>query len=272
MSRSPSSALARATVFTATILRSYVDCPDGTRLLLDASSGNSVLRQGMLIGTPAEEFRQVLLTHRHADHISGLPFIQAQRFVVDPKGPPLHVYGTEETLEAVRQVCQATRLRGITVDRDGAKSSEGDPVMRWNAFEPGQRLELGPTTWACCFTVDHVSGAVGWRVESDGISVVFSGDTRYSTELVEAARGARLLIHEAMNTEADPVDPHDLGHSTAAAAGRAAALAGANELVLTHIDTPFHAYPQPLVDDARRHFKGLITVASDLYQLSVGPG
>jgi ribonuclease BN (tRNA processing enzyme) len=113
---------------------------------------------------------------------------------------------------------------------------------------------------------------VGWRVEAGGVSIVFSGDTRFSTNLVEAAQGARLLIHEALSVESNLEDTNGRGHSVAAGAGRAAAQAGVQELVLTHIDSPFHLDPQPLIDDARRFFDGPISVASDLYQMTVAAG
>ena len=65
---------------------------------------------------------------------------------------------------------------------------------------------------------------------------------------------------------------HQRGHSTAAEAARAASLAGVSELILTHIDTPFHFDPQPLVDEARGFFDGTVSVASDLHQITVAMG
>jgi ribonuclease Z len=111
---------------------------------------------------------------------------------------------------------------------------------------------------------------VGWCVESDGTVIVFSGDTKFSPNLPEWARDARLLIHEALSTEWERERTYRRGHSTAAEAGRAAALAGVSELIMTHIDSPFHLNTQPLLDEARRHFDGLASVASDLYQVTIG--
>ncbi len=246
-----------------------LDCPDGTRLLLDGSSGNSLLRQGVALGIAPEEYDQVLLTHNHADHMGGLPFLQGQRSLVNPDGPPLRVYSTDESLDALRTLCQATRMRSISVDKEGAKDQEGRPVFKWRPTLAGNAVELGPTTHASSFPVEHVEGSVGWRVECGGISVVFSGDTQFSNELVKASKGATILIHEALNTGEYGEATRNRLHSTSADAGRAAALAGVKELVMTHIDSGFHADTQPLIDDARKYFDGPISVAHDLYQVSV---
>ena len=52
------------------------DCDDGTRLLIDTSSGNSVARNGSELGIPVESFDTVLLSHHHPDHMAGLLFVQ----------------------------------------------------------------------------------------------------------------------------------------------------------------------------------------------------
>ena len=66
-----------------------LDCPDKTRILLDAGSGNSVLKNGAELGILAKDFRQVLLTHQHGDHMGGLPHIQGQRTMTEPDGAPM---------------------------------------------------------------------------------------------------------------------------------------------------------------------------------------
>lgn len=248
-----------------------LDWASGLRILLDAGSGNSVVRNGAEVDMPAESFDQILLSHHHADHMGGLPHLQGQRTRNEPNGPPLEVYSSEESLGRVQQLFRATSITH-SIDQDGVATAEGHQVARWHPTESGEWLDLGADARACCFPVDHISGAIGWRVESDGLAVVFSGDTRFSPSLVEAGQGARLLIHEAFSTETDTERTHQRGHSTASEAARAASLAGVSELILTHIDTPFHFDPQPLIDEARQHFDGPVSVAGDLRQLTVGTG
>jgi ribonuclease Z len=246
-----------------------LDCADGTRVLLDTGSGNSVLRQGVPLGMLAADFAWVLLTHRHADHIGGLPFVQSQRALTDPHGPPLQVYGTEETLVSTRRLCQVTHP-ALRIDQDQAQNPEGHVVMQWHPIAEGERVQLGPTTSGCAFLVDHLPGAVGWRIESAGIAIVFSGDTKFSPNLPAWASEARLLIHEALSTDRDHEQTYRRGHATAAEAGQAAALAGVAELLLTHIDSPFHCNMQPLVNEARQRFAGPVCAVNDLDQVTIG--
>lgn len=245
-----------------------LDCSDGTRLLLDTGSGNSLLRNGAVLGIMAEDFGPVLLTHRHADHLGGLPFLQGQRTLVDPDGPPLDVYGPEETLEWARRLCQV-HWPSLRMDHDGAWTPAGQQVLRWSPTKEGHWLQFGRNTRASSFIVDHIPGSVGWRVESSGLAVVFSGDTKFSPNVVQAAQGARLLIHEALTTEDGRVAALHRDHSTAADAARTATLAGVAELVMTHIDTPFHFDSSPLLVEARHYFDGPTSIASDLQRITV---
>lgn len=245
-----------------------LDCPDGTRLLLDAGSGNSVLRHGAQLGFYAEDFEHVLLSHRHADHMGGLPHIQGRRTQVAPDAAPLVVHSLEESLAGLQNLFRAVSITH-RVDQDAVTTTDGNRVVAWDPVAAGAWVTLGPDTRAAAFPVNHIGGAVGWRVEAGGLAVVFSGDTRYSESLIDAAENADLLIHEALSTESDREGAARRGHCTAAAAARAAALSNSGRLVITHIDTPFHGDTQPLLEEARAEFSGPISVAEDLFQITV---
>ena len=243
-------------------------CPDGTTVLLDGSSGNSALRNGEAMGIRAMDYDHVLLSHDHQDHLSGLMFIQGRRTHETPgQELPLSIYGSALGLEGLRKAAVAGRVPDI---RDGAAYNQGGrQVMRWEEVPQGRKLELGPDTVAWSFDVDHIPGSIGWRVESGGVAVVFSGDTKYSRGLADASQGADLLIHEALATDDDYARAAGRLHSTSGDAARVAAQASVKQLVITHIDNAFHEDQDPLLQDAARFFTGPVSVAYDLYRVTV---
>jgi len=134
------------------------------------------------------------------------------------------------------------------------------------------------------FRVDHghVKPALGYRVESGGKSVVFSGDTVASPRVVEAARGCDLLIHEAVNTRLMRnaiAALRDLGNEVDArraegvigydadtiGVARVAAEAGVGRLVLSHLipATSNPLFERLFVAGMSEHYDGPIVVASD---------
>jgi len=151
---------------------------------------------------PVESIDTILLSHHHFDHMSALVYVQQTRAQARPDAPPLGVYLTEECLKWTNQLCSCNPSIG-EANQDGVTNVAGRQVVRWHVVE---EISLGPTT-AVCFPVDHIASAVGWRVDSDGMSVVFSADTRFNLELIKASQGARLLIHGAFRTDEEKNTP-----------------------------------------------------------------
>ena len=251
---------------TAIVLR----CPDGTTLLLDGSSGNSALRNGQAAGIRALDYDHVLLSHDHQDHLSGLMFIQSRRSHETLDEDPLSIYGSSMGLDGLRMAAMAGRVPDIR--SKSAHNHAGREVMRWQEVPRGHQLELGPNTVAWNFDVDHIPGSIGWRVESGGIAVVFSGDTTYSPGLTEAAQGADLLIHEALATDESRAMAVSRLHSTSGDAARVGMQASVKRLILTHLDNTYNDDQTPLLEDAALHYTGPIAAAHDLMAVTVQPG
>jgi ribonuclease BN (tRNA processing enzyme) len=119
--------------------------------------------------------------------------------------------------------------------------------------------------------------AFAFRFDGPERSVVFSGDTTRSDQLIALAAGADVLVHEtlwvpavdrlvARNPHAATLKKHILdSHTAVEDVGRVAAAAGVKTLVLSHL---VPADDPTLTDDmwigaARPHFKGDIVVARD---------
>ena len=246
-----------------------LECPDGTKLLLDSSSGNSALRHAAAVGINLREFDDVLLSHDHPDHMGGIDFLQFDRALSGEDHGPLRVHATYEALEGLKRHSITTRLNIRDISGDFGRNYEGRELLHWKPAQHGHVIELGPRTTAWHFPADHITGASGWRIECDGRAVVFSGDTRYSLELVKAAEGADLLIHEAFCV-GDSVLASAAGHSTGGEAGKAASEARVASLVLTHLTDPYHADSHLLGVEAAQYYTGPIAVAQDCQQITLG--
>lgn len=161
-----------------------------------------------------------------------------------------------------------------------------DPVHarhpRMDPFEV-YRDELVTVT---AILVDHrlCFPAFAFRVDSEYGSVVISGDTAPSANLVRLARGADLLLHEVMDLDAIlatlPEGPARAGievhlresHTPYDQVGRIARQAGVGRLVLHHIvpNTPGAADTGRMAAIATADFGGLVVVAEDNDEFSVG--
>jgi ribonuclease BN (tRNA processing enzyme) len=178
-------------------------------------------------------------------------------------GPPAEetrVYAEPRIVDALRRLFAAT---ATTIETLYAGR------LRFVPMRDGTSAELPSGGRLTVFLVDHEprnGGALGCLLELDGTRLVYSGDTRPSARLIEMARGADALFHEAGGTEERAEHVHRQGHSTAADAGRAAKEAGVGRLILTHLpgELPGDGPSEALLAEARAAFGGAVELASDL--------
>ena len=222
-----------------------------SRLLIDSGSGT--LGRLMQAGLDFRDLSHALYTHTHVDHTADLaPLLFASKYTPDfVREQTLHLIGPPGFAAFVDRLADAWPW--IRPEGDWLEIRElDDDTMRFADFT----IRAVP--------VDHGGiPANAYRIEAEGKSVVFSGDTGYASGIVEIARGADLLVIEASFPTGD--DPG--WHLTAAQAGRVAAQAKAKAVVLTHL------YPacdeHDMEELCRQTFDGPITVAEDLMVIEV---
>jgi ribonuclease BN (tRNA processing enzyme) len=210
-----------------------------------------LLRQLYRAGIALASIRHVFITHRHFDHAGGLAPLLVTLCAVP--GAHLTVYAPPVTLRALHDL--------LTVSIPGVEDWLGDR-LRWSALSPGHAVAAG-SALVTPFAVEHGVECVGFRVLQDGRTLTFSADTRPCATLLEYARGADVLIHEAYGPHETADEAHRFGHATAADAGRAAQTAGVGHLVLTHLRAGRLVDPLALQAEAAGLFDGPVTLAAD---------
>ena len=243
----------------------------GERILVDCGEGTQ--RQLLRSGIGLVELPEVFLTHYHADHYLGLPGM-LKTFALRGRELPLTVYGPPGLLDlfgALRRIFGKLTYKldlvetrpGDTIDRGEYllvvfEVEHGLPSNGYALVErprPGrfdlaaaERLGIpeGPLFGALqrgeqVTLPDGATVAPGdvLGAARPGRKIVLTGDTRPSASVLEVAREADVLVHDATFAEEEHERADETGHATATQAAELAAAAKARMLALTHLSNRY---------------------------------
>ncbi|HET9003553.1 MAG TPA: MBL fold metallo-hydrolase [Gemmatimonadaceae bacterium] len=173
----------------------------GQRLLFDCGRG-ATLRL-VQAGVPVGSITRVFLTHLHSDHLLALPDLLLTGWSAGRRAGPLTVWGPAGTRAMMEHLLEAFDFDIRTRrDVDEHFPAAGITVVSHDIIRDSVVFaENGLTVTA--FLVDHgvVKPAFGYRVDYRGRSVVLSGDTRVSENLIRHAQGVDVLIHEVIDPD-----------------------------------------------------------------------
>ncbi len=198
------------------------------RVMFDAGwSAGLRLRE---FGLTPLDLDTLVFSHLHHDHYLGLPQVLFYRWMTQrtqDAPAPLRLVGPAGDLELVLQ---------RALDFLQAARFDYQPVLDVTPLAPGESLETADWRLRTCASIHPVPGLC-YRFEdrASGAAVVYSGDTAYCPALIELARGADLLIHEASFGANSPrPEANSCGHSGAPDAAAVAQAAGVRRLALVH--------------------------------------
>ena len=241
------------------------------RLLFDFGRGAS-LRLAQ-VGVPIQSVSRLFLTHLHSDHVLQIPDLLLAGWTLGRR-VPLEVCGPEGTREMMDGLLKAFSFDiHMRRDIDEKDSAEGLTVKSRDIQE-GVVFEESDLK-VTAFFVDHgpVSPAFGYRVDYRGHSVVLSGDTRFSENLIRHAQGVDVLIHEAIDAIAARAASTNLArteaiiahHTTPDQAGEIFARVKPKLAVYSH--APATA---SVIEQTRKTYSGPLQGAEDLLTLEIG--
>ena len=199
----------------------------GARIWMDAGGGTWRNLQGVL---DQNDLDAILLSHRHPDHT--IDVVQCFHW---------RRYGEAESMRRIPLLAPAE-----TLERLVAFSSELDESFDLQTVQVGEKVKLQDVALSF-HEMAHPPVTLGIRVEANGSVLGYSSDTGPEGDLGGVAEGAQVFICEATFQESDEEWE---GHMTAAQAGKAAAAAGVDQLVLSHL--PDQRDLQLSLQEARR--------------------
>lgn len=246
---------------------------DGVAYVIDCGSG--VLRQLFHAGVAVSNVRCLFVTHHHSDHNADL----GNFFLLGWSGlsRQIAVFGPPPLARIIELFVQMSAYDINIRVLDEGKPPLGDFIGVREVGSNGLVYE-DERVAVTAMLVDHppLPHAFAYRFDTEARSIVISGDTRPLVAMAEFARGADVLVHEAMCVDAiASLMPGNNGarlrehllnsHTTARDAGGIAAMAGVSTLVLSHL-TP----SSDIVSDekwqatASELYNGHVIVGSDL--------
>ncbi len=204
----------------------------GETIIFDMGTGLRPLGAALLKEGPVRA--HLFLSHYHWDHIAGLPFFGP---AYDPRSE-LTVHGATRKGRDVRQILSGQMVDPYFPVDLGVFNAR----LRFVPMQGGGRANLGKVMLYAA-ELNHPGGALGFRLECGGKTMVYATDFEHGTSaderLVELASGADLLVFDAQYTPAEyeatgPASKKGWGHSTYEVGAQIAKKAGVKQLALYH--------------------------------------
>lgn len=216
-----------------------------TPILIDCGSNPAGKIKNL--GIDDDALQDVILTHFHPDHISGVPNMLMHMWLLG-RQTPLRFYGLHHCVNRMEDMMTAHSWEEwpgffpVTFNR--IRERFNTPVLENADFR------------IMAYPVKHFVPTIGLRIENKvtGNVLAYTCDTEPTPSLDELCKDADFLLHEAAG--------RGVGHCSARQAGETATKVNAKSLYLIHYWV-WNTDPTPLVEEARETYDGPITLCKD---------
>jgi len=261
-----------------------IELGNGDKFIMDFGSGSQVNFTALEIRH--QDITAYFATHLHTDHVGDF----AQAWVgswVGGRVKPLIVYGPSgpEPKYGIAHFVRC-QMESFAWDRDTRLGTVPDAgadveVHEFDYRRTGVVYDCNGVTIKSFPAVHIYDGPVSYRLEWNGLSFVFSGDTTPSRVFVDNAQGADFVIHECFNTVAQLIERSGydektarhvgtMAHTAPDEAGQVLALVKPRFAVVYHFFNDFDTRAD-IEREIRKHYDGPLALAQDLMVFNVTP-
>jgi ribonuclease Z len=250
----------------------------GQNLLFD--SGRGVTQRLFQLKIPFGKINHVFLTHLHSDHVVGIPDLWLSGWLGAPwarRKVPFAITGPEGTVNLMKGLEMAyawdikTRIEDQNLSKVAISTAPTDMKEGVVYNEGGVKVSA--------IKVNHgakINPAYGYRIDYDGRTVVLSGDTKYTENLVKKAKGADLIVHSVASIAPKLLKKSRImrailsHHSKPEDTAKVFNAVKPKMAVYSHIVLYGGQKPDDLMRRARKSYAGPLVVGKDLMSFVVG--
>jgi ribonuclease BN (tRNA processing enzyme) len=252
----------------------------GTRIVLDCGMG--VSHQLVEAHVPLPSIKYILIGHHHSDHNLEYGNLVYNAWVAG-LSTPIHSFGPKGIEAMTRTYWELNKFDVETRIADEGRPDPRKLLIAKDIDADGEVLK-GDDFTVTAFRTPHppITDNFAYKFTTPDGVIVFSSDTEYNPKLAEFAKGADVLVHEALYAPfvdrivASVKNGATLGkhlrdsHTTTEDVGRIAAAAGIKRLVLSHlVPGDIDVTDEQWIAGVRRSYSGQVIVAKDLMELAL---
>lgn len=251
---------------------------DGDIYVIDC--GNGVARQMVKAGLDLGHISDVFITHQHSDHNADYGNLLLLAWETD-LATRVNTWGPPPLQQMTKLFLEMDAYDIHIRETDEGRPPLGKLIVPHEITHAGLVMQDANVKVTAAL-VQHppVTPTFAYRFDCPDRSIVFSGDTRPSENLIELAHGADILVHEVIDlhaidavvkneSQATRLRQHLLAaHTPMSEVGQIATKAGVKTLVLNHFVPGAPPIPDEVWYDAvKPHFKGRLIIGRDLMKL-----
>ena len=251
-----------------------------SKLLFDC--GRGTMQRIYQINHDVSEFNKLFLTHLHSDHTTGIPDLWITGRLCHRIDHPLRIWGPNGTKDMMHHLQEAfkidTKVRSEARVHDEVNWQAEGLKIEVTEFDEGFVFEEAGVR-VIPFRVDHHIGSdvpsYGFRVEYKDYSLVISGDTCSSENLVKYSEGVDLMVHEVAAAPLDEDVSEGIEmvlrhHTLPEECGEIFSKVGAKLAVYHHILRFMGVTLDEILDRTKKMYDGSVFIGEDMMQIEVG--